>query len=270
MTCVEEPGSKAFSELTVELRVRSDCSKTRTCPAVDGVSEPFEVGPQISVSDDTDRDGGPVDESLEHDVSGRAPAVVQRLPTHAGAIRDGTKGDLGRIVERDQSQRFVEDRPLDLAAQWPTSPWPNWQISGHRVHHRRTIRRVPDIHADYHDLLVAANTAVFTTLLGDGSPNSSPVWYWFDGHDVVVSTLSERSKHRNVLHDPRVSFTVIDPDRPLRYIEIRATVEIEPDPDGEMRDRIAAKHGYDDGSAFDAPGATRVSLRLAPTRIIEH
>lgn len=129
---------------------------------------------------------------------------------------------------------------------------------------------MPDIPAAYHDLLVAPNTAVFTTLLPDGSPNSSPVWFWFDGDDVAVSTLSERSKHRNVLRDPRVSFTVIDPDRPLRYIEIRATVEIEPDPDGEMRDRIAAKHGYDDGAAFDAPGATRVNLRLTPTRIIEH
>ncbi len=127
-----------------------------------------------------------------------------------------------------------------------------------------------DIPHDYEDLLTAANTAVFTTLRADGGPNSSPVWFWYDGTAVTVSTITDRSKHRNVLRDPRVSLTVVDPDRPLRYLEIRAEVEIEDDADGEMRDRIAAKHGYADGGAFDPPGAERVNLRLVPTRIIEH
>ena len=129
---------------------------------------------------------------------------------------------------------------------------------------------MPAIPSSYHDLLIAPNTAVFTTLQSDGSPNSSPVWFWFDGDTVLVSTLSDRSKHRNVQRDSRVSFTVVDPGRPLRYIEIRATVTIEDDPGAALRDRIAVKHGYDDGSKFDPPGAARVGLRLHPTRIIEH
>ncbi len=129
---------------------------------------------------------------------------------------------------------------------------------------------MPTIPEAYHDLLTAPNTAVLTTLQRDGSPNGSPVWFWFDGGRITVSTITDRSKHRNVLRDPRVSLTVVDPDRPLRYIEIRATVTVDHDPDGRMRDRIAAKHGYDDGGAFDPPGATRVNLELRPTRIIEH
>jgi PPOX class probable F420-dependent enzyme len=127
-----------------------------------------------------------------------------------------------------------------------------------------------DLPAAYHDLLEGANTAVFTTLQQDGSPNSSPVWFWFDGHRITVSTLAERAKHRNVGRDPRVSFTVVDPQRPLRYLEVRAVVTVEPDPDGRTRDRIAAKHGYEDGTAFDPPDSTRVDLHLTPTRIIEH
>ena len=85
-----------------------------------------------------------------------------------------------------------------------------------------------------------------------------------------MSTLDERAKHRNVARDPRVSFTVVDPQRPLRYIEVRAIARIEADPDGRSRDRIAAKHGYADGSASDPPGSTRVDLHLEPTRVIEH
>lgn len=127
-----------------------------------------------------------------------------------------------------------------------------------------------DLPVSYHDLLTAANTAVFTSLQSDGSPNSSPVWFWFDGERITVSTLAERAKHRNVRRDPRVSFTVVDPDRPLRYLEIRADVTIEPDPDGRTRDLIATKHGFADGRAFDAPGSTRVDLHLSPTRVIEH
>jgi hypothetical protein len=139
--------------------------------------------------------------------------------------------------------------------------------AAHRVGERG---QVPTIAASYQDLLTAPNTAVLTTLLTDGSPNSSPVWFWFDGTEVVVSTLTDRAKHRNVQRDPRVSFTVVDPNRPLRYLEIRGTVAIDDDPNGEMRDRIAIKHGYEDGGAFDPPGSTRVNLRLAPTHIIEH
>ena len=127
-----------------------------------------------------------------------------------------------------------------------------------------------DLPAAYEDLLVAPNTAVLTTLQADGAPNSSPVWFWYDGERIVVSTLAERAKHRNVLRDPRLSFTVVDPAKPLRYLEVRGTVTIASDPDGVTRDRIAAKHGYDDGAAFDPPGATRVDLHITPTRIIEH
>jgi PPOX class probable F420-dependent enzyme len=112
-----------------------------------------------------------------------------------------------------------------------------------------------ELPVEYHDLLNAASTAVFTTLQRDGSPNSSSVWFWFDGQRITVSTLAERAKHRNVSRDPRVSFTVVDPERPLRYLEVRGVVTVEADPEGRTRDRIAAKHGY----------AERVGLR--PTEL---
>lgn len=104
----------------------------------------------------------------------------------------------------------------------------------------------------------------------DGGPNSSPVWFDFDGTDIRVSTITDRAKHKNVLRDPRVSFTVIDPDKPLRYLEVRATVDLEPDDGGAMRDQIASKHGYDKGAAFDPPGSTRITFILRPTTIVEH
>ena len=120
---------------------------------------------------------------------------------------------------------------------------------------------------DFHDLLRAPNTAVLSTVLPDGSLQGSPVWYWFDGVLVHVSTLAGRQKYRNLRRDPRLALTVFDPAQPLRYIEIRGTAELHDDPDGEMRDRIAVKHGFPDGTAFDPPGAKRVIVTIIPTGI---
>lgn len=129
---------------------------------------------------------------------------------------------------------------------------------------------MPSIPPAYHDLLTDPNTAVLTTIQADGSPNSSPVWFWFDGEAVWVSTLAGLAKHRNLQRDPRVSLTVVDRQNALRYLEIRGTVTIEDDPAAALRDRVAVKHGYPDGAAFDRPGSVRVGLRVHPTRIIEH
>jgi PPOX class probable F420-dependent enzyme len=120
---------------------------------------------------------------------------------------------------------------------------------------------------DFEDLLRAPNTAVLGTVMGEGSLQGSPVWYWFDGASVHVSTVSARQKYRNQRRDPRLVLTVLDPARPLRYIEIRGTAELHDDPDGEMRDRIAVKHGFPDGTVFDAAGDERVTVTIAPTRI---
>lgn len=130
---------------------------------------------------------------------------------------------------------------------------------------------------DFHDLLRAPNTAVLSTVLPDGSLQGSPVWYWFDGVLVHVSTLAGRQKYRNLRRDPRLALTVFDPAQPLRYIEIRGTAELHDDPDSKMRDRIAVKHGFPDGMAFDPPDAKRViagvrgdqlSVRKASRRIV--
>jgi PPOX class probable F420-dependent enzyme len=126
------------------------------------------------------------------------------------------------------------------------------------------------ISSDYHDLLSAANTAVFVTLGPDGGPHASPVWFLFDGTRVSVSTTADRQKHRNMLKNPRVAFTVFDPANPLRYVEIRGTVELSDDPDNSVRDAVARKHGFEDGAKFDSPGSRRITATINVTTVIEH
>ncbi|MHB8468070.1 MAG: PPOX class F420-dependent oxidoreductase [Acidimicrobiales bacterium] len=124
------------------------------------------------------------------------------------------------------------------------------------------------IPADHHDLLHAANTALVTTLAADGSPQTSPIWFLFDGERVSFSTTAGRQKYRNLERDARVSFAVVDPARPMRYLEIRGVAELAADPAYEFRDRVAAHYGFGDGAAFDEPGARRIIITVNPTRVI--
>ena len=111
-------------------------------------------------------------------------------------------------------------------------------------------------------------TATLTTIGPEGEPHAAPVWFVRDGGDVLLSTFAGTQKHRNVERDPRVSLTVIDPDDPMRYVELRGTVTIEPDPDKELPDRIVQKHGFADAKAFDRPEHARIVLRLCTTRVL--
>ena len=122
--------------------------------------------------------------------------------------------------------------------------------------------------AEYLDLLDAPLVAVLASIGPDGMPHASPVWYVHDGEAIWVSTTDDRQKYRNLRDRPRAAFTVVDPVQGLRYLELRSGVTISPDPTGELRDRVARRYGFEDGAAFDPPGAVRVAVRLDPRQVI--
>ena len=64
----------------------------------------------------------------------------------------------------------------------------------------------------------------FTTLMPDGSPQTTPVWVDFENGKVIVNTALGRQKDKNVRRDPRVAITLIDPENPYRYLEMRGQV----------------------------------------------
>jgi PPOX class probable F420-dependent enzyme len=84
----------------------------------------------------------------------------------------------------------------------------------------------PTIPADHLDLLTRPICGVFTTMGGDGQPQSSLVWVDLDGECARVNTTLERQKGRNVRTDPKVSLLVVDPDDTSRFIQIRGEAEL--------------------------------------------
>jgi PPOX class probable F420-dependent enzyme len=88
------------------------------------------------------------------------------------------------------------------------------------------VPEAPTLPADHLDLLTRAICAVFTTMGGDGQPQSSLVWFDFDGECARVNTTLERQKGRNLLADPKVSLLVVDPENTARFIQIRGDAEL--------------------------------------------
>jgi PPOX class probable F420-dependent enzyme len=88
---------------------------------------------------------------------------------------------------------------------------------------------IPESHAD---LLQRPLFAHLATVRPDGSPQSSVMWFVYDGELVRFTHTSTRQKYRNMVENPQVAFSVADPDDQYRYVEVRGTVEsITPDDD---------------------------------------
>ena len=80
--------------------------------------------------------------------------------------------------------------------------------------------------SDHLDLLTRPLCGVFTTMGGDGQPQSSLVWVDFDGECARINTTLERRKGRHVTANPKVSLLVVDPDDSGRFVQVRGDAEL--------------------------------------------
>ncbi|ACQ79301.1 pyridoxamine 5'-phosphate oxidase-related protein FMN-binding [Beutenbergia cavernae DSM 12333] len=86
------------------------------------------------------------------------------------------------------------------------------------------------IPAGFADLLERPLFAHLATVHPDGSPQSSVMWFVWEGDVIRFTHTSRRQKYRNVAHEPRVALSIVDPDDTGRYLEIRGQViSVEPD-----------------------------------------
>lgn len=126
--------------------------------------------------------------------------------------------------------------------------------------------RIPD---DYLDVMDKKGFAHMATIGPKGEPHSSPVWYDFDGEHVLVSHTRERQKFANIERDQRVALSILDPDDPYRFVEIRGSVEVVDDPEKTLIHKLAGK--YQGKERYDeAPGNNRVIFKITPERVVTH
>src|SRR5437763_11870787 len=93
-------------------------------------------------------------------------------------------------------------------------------------------------------ILQSKEFAHLATIGSDGAPQSSPMWFLWDGEYIKFTHTTTRQKYQNIQRDPRVAVSITDVDNPYTYAEFRGFVErIEEDSTGAFYDNLA-KH-YD-------------------------
>ena len=120
--------------------------------------------------------------------------------------------------------------------------------------------------ASHADLLERALFAHLATARPDGAPQSSVMWFDWDGSRVRMTHTRTRQKFANLEHEPRVALSIADPDDQYRFLEIRGTVEmIEEDRDVAFYRSLQRRYGMD-YPIMDAD--VRVVITIRPDRYI--
>jgi PPOX class probable F420-dependent enzyme len=119
----------------------------------------------------------------------------------------------------------------------------------------------------YLDLLQKKAFLQLATLMPDGSPQVSPVWFEYDGTDILINSAKGRVKDNNMRRDARVGMDIVDPDNPYRHISIRGRVgEITERGADEHIDRLTKKYIGQDKYPYRGPGEVRVIYKIRPER----
>jgi PPOX class probable F420-dependent enzyme len=105
--------------------------------------------------------------------------------------------------------------------------------------------------------------AFLGTIMPDGSPQVTPVWFNTDGDEFLINSAKGRVKDQNMRARPDVALAIMDLDDPYRYLQVRGTV-VEITEEGAL-EHINILSGKYFGRPFSLPeGEIRVIYKIRP------
>ena len=126
-----------------------------------------------------------------------------------------------------------------------------------------------DIPAGFMDLLTDKKAfAHLATIQPDGSPQVTPVWIDYNNGAVRFNTAKGRIKARNLSMGSKVALSIIDPDNPYRYMQIRGTVTGETTDGADAHiNSLAKKYLNKDVYPWHSDKETRVIYEITPAAV---
>ena len=112
---------------------------------------------------------------------------------------------------------------------------------------------------------------VLTTVNADGSPQATPIWYYYDGEHFNVTCYSHRVKARNIRRDPRVTLVVVDTANYGDPLTVSGTAVLVEEGAAEATERVAIRYegasaGRVSAARLNARGQ-RVIIKITPRRV---
>jgi PPOX class probable F420-dependent enzyme len=119
----------------------------------------------------------------------------------------------------------------------------------------------------YLDLLQQKKAfANLATLMPDGTPQVTPVWFDYKDGRIRVNTAKGRVKARNMQEGAPVALAIMDPDNPYRYIQVRGRVKRVAEQNASAHiDSLAKKYLEKDKYPWARPDEVRVIYEIEPT-----
>jgi PPOX class probable F420-dependent enzyme len=120
----------------------------------------------------------------------------------------------------------------------------------------------------FRDLFAKVAYANLATVMPDGSPQVTPVWFDYDGECLRINSAKGRIKDKNMRHNKRVAVSIQDPDNAYRYLAVRGNVEeiTEEGADAHI-DSLAKKYLGKDKYPFRGPGEVRIIYKIRPEKV---
>jgi PPOX class probable F420-dependent enzyme len=110
--------------------------------------------------------------------------------------------------------------------------------------------------------------AELATIMADGTPQVTPVWFDYEGGKIRVNTAKGRVKARTLKPGAAVAMAVLDPDNPYRYVQIRGRVASATENGADAHiDALAKKYLDKDSYPFRQPGEVRVRYEIEPVSV---
>ncbi len=135
--------------------------------------------------------------------------------------------------------------------------------------HSRHIATRGTLPPDFLDLVTTKKAfADLATVMPNGSPQVTPIWFDFDGKYIRVNSARGRVKDKNMRRDPRVALSILDPDNPYRYLAIRGrVVKVTEDGAVEHINALARKYRGMETYRNRSPDEVRVMYVIEPRRV---
>ena len=125
------------------------------------------------------------------------------------------------------------------------------------------MTEIPEIYLDL--LLEKRAFAHLATVMPDGSPQNTPVWFDFTDGKIRVNSALGRTKVRNMKLGAKVALSILDPDNPDRYVQLRGTVTRvrQDDVAAAHIDQLAHKYLGLDKNPYAKAGDVRVMFEIS-------
>jgi PPOX class probable F420-dependent enzyme len=110
--------------------------------------------------------------------------------------------------------------------------------------------------------------AHLATLMSDGTPQVTPVWFFYEDGKFIVNSARGRVKDKNMSANPNVALSISDPDNPYSHVSVRGKiVRITEEGADASIDALAMKYLGKDKYPFRQPGEKRVIYEIEPVSV---